>query len=445
VASTYIRKVSTTEHVVQFYEADAFLMDAVSEFIASGLNEADICIALATQPHIDDIEDRLRAFGLDVAAAHAHGQYIPLDATTVLAQLTGEGSAGLSRFYELVGDIVARAATGKRRVRVFGELVALLWADGKRAQALELEEIWNDLGRIHTFSLYCAYPLHGFAGEAYEADFSKICARHSRVIPAESYTSLASPDERLRAVSLLQQRANSLTAERAELDRRRDDFISMASHEFRMPLTSLNGFLELLQWRPAIYSDEKARHYLARMNTQVQKLNRLITNLLDNSMLREDRFACRAERFELNALLQTCVQNLQDISPTHLVQFEGLARVEVSGDHERVGQVLLNLLDNAIKYSPQAKRVLVRVTKKEGMVIVSVQDFGIGIAAEHLHKIFERFYQVSALPEQANAGPGIGLYISGEIIKRHGGSLWVESKRGKGSTFYFSLPCIEEG
>ena len=109
------------------------------------------------------------------------------------------------------------------------------------------------------------------------------------------------------------------------------------------------------------------------------------------------------------------------------------------GDRDRIGQVLINLLNNAIKYSSQADRVLVRVAKDQHKVVVSVQDFGIGIAKKHQHKIFERFYQVTDAEEKTYPGLGIGLHISVEIIKRHGGQLWVESKKGAGATFHFTL------
>ncbi len=102
--------------------------------------------------------------------------------------------------------------------------------------------------------------------------------------------------------------------------------------------------------------------------------------------------------------------------------------------------MLINLLNNAIKYSPQADRVLVRVAKDQNKALVSVQDFGIGVAKEHQHKIFERFYQVTDPGEKTYPGLGIGLYISCEIVKRYNGQVWVESKKDEGATFYFTLP-----
>jgi len=153
----------------------------------------------------------------------------------------------------------------------------------------------------------------------------------------------------------------------------------------------------------------------------------------------------REEHFDLDALVQEIVENIQGTTQTHHLLLEGLTEAEAFGDRDRIGQVLINLLNNAIKYSPQASTVLVRVAKDQNNALVSVQDFGIGIAKEHLQKIFERFYQVTDLEERTYPGLGIGLYISLEIVKRHGGQIWVESKKGEGTTFHFTLPLFQEG
>jgi PAS domain S-box-containing protein len=230
-----------------------------------------------------------------------------------------------------------------------------------------------------------------------------------------------------------------------ELDKRKDEFISMASHELKTPITSLKGFLGLLQRRLPIQADEKALHYLARMDAQVNKLTKLINDLLDLSKMQAGQLDYREERFDLDALVQEIVENVQETTQTHHLLLEGQTQAEVFGDHDRIGQVLINLLNNAIKYSPQADRVLIHVAKSQNMALVSVQDFGIGIAKEHQHKIFERFYQVTDAEEKTYPGLGIGLYISCEIVKRHGGQVWVESKKGKGATFHFTLSLTHEG
>ena len=229
-------------------------------------------------------------------------------------------------------------------------------------------------------------------------------------------------------------------SERKELDRRKDEFISMASHELKTPVTSLKGFLSLFQRRLATQDDEKALHYLARMDAQVQRLTKLVNDLLDVSKIQTGQLVYREECFDVDALVQEIVENVQGTTQTHHLLLEGQTQAEVFGDRDRIGQVLTNLLNNAIKYSPQADTVLVRVAKDHDQVVVSVQDFGIGIAKDHQNKIFERFCQVTDREEKTYPGLGIGLYISCEIVKRHGGQLWVESKKGEGATFHFTLP-----
>ncbi len=121
------------------------------------------------------------------------------------------------RFAEVVRSLIERAVKGRRRVRIFGEMVAQLWMEGNQAAAIRMEALWNELHHTtHPFSLFCAYPMRGFAGEGYGEQFTEICQQHSHAIPDESYTPLASPDERLRAITLLQQKATSLEAEIAE-------------------------------------------------------------------------------------------------------------------------------------------------------------------------------------------------------------------------------------
>jgi PAS domain S-box-containing protein len=230
-----------------------------------------------------------------------------------------------------------------------------------------------------------------------------------------------------------------------ELDKRKDEFISMASHELKTPVTSLKGFLGLLQRRLTLQRDEKALHYLARMDAQVTKLTKLINDLLDLSKMQTGQLDYREERFDLDELVQEIVETVQETTQTHHLLLEGQTQAEVSGDRDRIGQVLINLLNNAIKYSPQGDRVLVRVAISQNKALVSVQDFGIGIAKKHQHKIFERFYQVTDAEEKTYPGLGIGLYISYEIVKRHSGQMWVESKKGEGASFYFTLPLFQEG
>jgi signal transduction histidine kinase len=249
------------EHLVQFYERDDFLLSTLRDFIGAGLRSGEVGIVLATREHLAGLAERLQADGLDVTALTDSRQYVPLDAAELLNAIMRDGAPQPDRFAAIVGEIVARAAEGERRVRIFGELVALLWAEEKYAGALALENLWNELRQTHSFTLLCGYPLSSFGGEALAEPLSEVCAEHSRVIPAESYTALPSPEERLRAIALLQQKAGSLQAEIAERKRVEDalertlrlqeESLSAIAHDLRTPLAVLHGQVQLLRRRAA--------------------------------------------------------------------------------------------------------------------------------------------------------------------------------------------------
>lgn len=208
--------VNESAHFVQFYELDAALLNSLSGFIGTGLVAGDACIVVATPAHREGLEERLLNFGLDVAAARASGQYVALDAAELLSQCMVDSAPEPSRFAEVIGGIITRAAKDKRRVRIFGEMVALLWTGGNQQAAIRLEELWNKLHETYSFMLFCAYPMNGVGGAAFAESFNHVCQTHSHVIPAESYTGLADPGDRLRVIVQLQQQASSLQAEIAE-------------------------------------------------------------------------------------------------------------------------------------------------------------------------------------------------------------------------------------
>ncbi|HEX8137216.1 MAG TPA: ATP-binding protein [Pyrinomonadaceae bacterium] len=205
-----------SEHFVQFYETDKFLLDSLSGFIGTGLREGDGCIVLATGAHLKELEDRLTFDGLDLEAAGAAGQYVSLEASGALSRFMIDGLPEPARFGEFVGPLLAQALEGRRRVRVFGEMVMLLWSEGNQEAAFRLEKLWNDLHRTRPFQLFCAYPLNGFDTAGHAEPLQGVCSTHSRVIPAESYTALISPEDRLRAIIQLQQQARLLQAEVCE-------------------------------------------------------------------------------------------------------------------------------------------------------------------------------------------------------------------------------------
>ena len=233
-------------------------------------------------------------------------------------------------------------------------------------------------------------------------------------------------------------------SERKALEQRKDAFIGMASHELKTPVTSLKGFLGVLRRLLAAQDNEKVQHSLNRMDVQIDKLTKLINDLLDISRMQTGQLIYREESIEMDSLVYEIVESIQETTLTHQIQVEGRTGMDVYGDRDRLGQVLINLLNNAIKYSSQSDTVLVHLSSDEASVRIGVQDFGLGIAPEHHEKIFERFYQVADPEEKTYPGLGIGLAISQDIVKRHGGKLWVESQKGQGATFYLCMPLLRQ-
>lgn len=203
-------------HFVQFYETDTFLVNSLKGFISTGLNEGDACIVVARKEHREGLERLLQTHGVDLAAARSSGQYISLDASETLSKFMVNGTPEPQRFQEVIGDLVTRAAQGKRRVRIFGDMVAVLCEDGFHQLAIRLEALWNELQKTHPFSLFCAYSIKSFNGKNLAEAFDSLCTEHAHVIPAESYTALNNADDRLRAITLLQQKATLLQSETAE-------------------------------------------------------------------------------------------------------------------------------------------------------------------------------------------------------------------------------------
>ena len=227
--------------------------------------------------------------------------------------------------------------------------------------------------------------------------------------------------------------------ERDRLQQMKDEFIRIASHELKTPVTSLKGFAQLLHRRFQNQEVEQAAHILSRMDRQLTILTTLINDLLDVARLQTGKLSQKEEVFNLADLVRGTVEDIQAITPSHHLVFEGDENAPVNGDRDRLGQVLINLLTNAIKYSPQAEKVVVHLVTEERFATVRVEDFGIGIATVHHEKVFEQYYQVTH-----SSGLGIGLYVSNEIIQQHQGRMWVESTEGVGTSFTFSLPLHTE-
>jgi PAS domain S-box-containing protein len=298
------------QHSVQFYNDDAFLLDGLSRFVGSAVGAGDAVIIIATQAHRQELSNRLSIRGLDLARAVEQGRYITLDAADTLAQFMVEGRPDESRFVELIGPLITRAKAAAQnedgRAALFGEMVALLWAEGHTEAAFRLEQLWNEIALSHTFSLLCAYPLSHFQREEQAEAFRSICNEHSAVIPAESY-SLAPDEERPRRVAEWQQRALALDAEVSERKRAYDllqareaelrDFLENAvlpMHWVARDGTILwanKAEMDLLGFEP----QEIIGHHIGEFHADSQAIEDILSRLARNEQLRgyEARLRCK--------------------------------------------------------------------------------------------------------------------------------------------------------
>lgn len=233
---------------------------------------------------------------------------------------------------------------------------------------------------------------------------------------------------------------DKLQKETMDLVTQRDQFFSMTSHELKTPVTTLKAYAQMLLMDGHAVDEQQHKEIFKRMEKQIGKLVLLINDLIDISRLQYDQLVYENVKFKFNQLVAGVISELQISHPDHRIIFQKNVQGEVCGDAGRISQAVANLLNNAIKYSPDSRDIIVRIENTGESIIFSVKDFGYGIRDEEKEKIFERFYRVSNDNMDTYPGLGIGLYISRQIIQKHNGKIWCDSEFGKGSTFYFELP-----
>ncbi|TSJ38773.1 PAS domain S-box protein [Mucilaginibacter corticis] len=219
---------------------------------------------------------------------------------------------------------------------------------------------------------------------------------------------------------------------------KKDEFIGIASHELKTPLTSLKGYLQLISHK----KDELpggVKQYIDKAIMSLNKLQRLVNDLLDVSKIQAGRLEYGLQPVNLTEAVITWTENARHVYPNYNFECNVADGLLINGNDERLEQVLMNLISNAVKYSPANNHVIITASKLNNDVRVAVTDHGIGLSPEQRERIFERFYRVED-KKYMSSGLGMGLYISKEIIANHHGGIGVYSELGKGSTFYFDLP-----
>jgi signal transduction histidine kinase len=234
-----------------------------------------------------------------------------------------------------------------------------------------------------------------------------------------------------------QQRA--AVAELERLNRAKSDFVSIVSHEFRTPLTGIQGFSEMMQSEDLSLAE--MREYAGDINKDAHRLNRMITEMLDLDRMESGRMEIHREALELNTLVREAADRVRPNAPRHSlsVRIDPLVG-EMSGDRDKLTQVMANLLSNAVKYSPNGGEIVVSTRLEGDAAHITVRDHGMGIPESALETIFERYGRVESPTARHIQGTGLGLPIVRQIVQLHGGEVWVESTVGEGSVFHVRLP-----
>ena len=315
--------------------------------------------------------------------------------------------------------------------KIVGEVVLAV-------ELTELESIKQSKYKIATILLMISVAFSFLVGAATQPYISKrlllLVNKMQDVKKTGKYVNLP-VDKGKDEISILFNVFNSLMQQISENEKRKDEFIGIASHELKTPLTTIKGYLELLK---ELEKEHLNKQFVQKASENVNKLELLIRDLLDVSKIQSGQLQLNMGQFEIDELIDDAISSLQMITPTHEIMREDRINQTVFADRQRIEQVLVNLLSNAIKYSPGENKVLVGCKKSESEITIMVRDYGIGIPKEEQSYIFNRFYRTKEMSVHIS-GFGLGLYICKDIISRHKGKIWVQSEV-IGSSFYFTLP-----
>ena len=431
-------------HSVQFYEDDSFLLDSLTKLIGTTLIAGDSALLIATPAHRAGLAKRLKARGLDLEVNAKSRRYFAIDAVEALSTFMVNGAPDPSLFNALIEHLFSSlrsTANGHNpRVVVFGEMVALLCLEGNFDAALKLERLWNDLARAQSFDLHCAYPINGFDHEGNSQAFLNICAEHSHVVPTENYTALASEEDRLRHISLLQRQARTSETEaaarlRAEDALRRSEKLAATgrlaasiAHEINNPLEAISNAIYLARSSPSDTAE-----YLRIADKELARVAQITKQTL--GFYRESASPGVVR-------ISTLLDELLDLYSRKLdakvlsVRKQYRDELEIWGLEGELRQVFANQIANAIYAMPRGGCLTVRIRKTKSWhngqrpgTAVSLIDTGSGIAQASLHKIFDPFFTT-----KGDIGNGLGLWITHDIVIRHGGGIQVRSNTRPGAS-----------
>ncbi len=476
-------ELSDPGHVVQFYDDSESLFETVAGFLGAGLKANDRLLVVAKPAHREGILRQLEPMG--GKAALASGQLTMFDAGDMLATFMVGSSPDPGLFRGALSQWLARVTNGDAhaRVRVYGEMVDLLWGEGNTSGAIRLEELWNEASRAHSFSLLCAYLMGHFYCEGDSARFMEVCRNHSHVIPTESFTRLEEPHARLREISMLQQRARSLESEirqrkevesalrdalrersrieeelRVSLEREKEAralaeasdafkevFLGILGHDLRNPLNTVLTTARLMTMRCELPPESHKR--LERVVVSGVRMERMIEQLLDltRARLAGGIAVTRGAPQDLVPLVSKIVTEMKGAHPTRAIELQAEGPCIARVDPDRFEQVVSNLLANSLTHGDKERAITVSLAARGEVAALVVHNFGPPIEPELMPLLFDPFKRGQRPRESRPGGLGLGLYITERIVSAHGGTISVESSVQKGTRFEALFPPSPRG
>lgn len=447
-----VRGMKHGDHYCLVYETPEQQWAAILPFITAGLERNEVCAYITDDRSIDEVRHALQAHGVDV---EGHVRRGALTFMTKREAYLSSGSFSPPAMITFLEDTVRQAAAnGFSGFRVTGEMT---WALGRECgceDLVEYEALLNEFFPGSRSLAVCQYNRRRFGADMIRDVLrthpiailgDRVCSNLFYETPAMV---LGRESAERRVDWMMHQlkhfRASEETLERAV--QARDDFIGVASHELNTPLTSLKlqvqGLQRLLAQRataPATPEDIKLTRTLGRTDRQVRRLSQLVSDLLDVSRITSRQLALRTEPVDLRELVEETVERVSEEFAPVSTQLTLLRGTQLVGqwDRSRLEQAVTNLLSNAFKYG-QSRPVTVRISVQGDQAMLEVEDQGLGMRPEDLPRIFERFER--AISPSEVSGLGLGLFITREIARAHGGTVEVRSKPGEGSTFTLKLP-----
>jgi signal transduction histidine kinase len=446
-------------HIAQFYAEDRFVLEAAAQFLGAALAHGQGGVVVATAEHREGIAERLENLGIDLEKVSAAGRYIEIDAEEMLSRIMPQGHLDAALFSRYMGDVMVRtkAAVGGTHpnVTVFGEAVSVLCARGEHTTALQLERLWNELLRNHSFHILCGYAANTFDRARDTEVFNQICAEHTDVLPEEAFLELQDRAQRLRYIAELQQKARSLATETAarqhaeEALARSEKLATVGrltasiAHEINNPLASLTNLFYLMNTDKSL--DPAARHYAALADQELQRTARITKQMLAFHRESASPVPCALAPIA-DGVLELYGPRLRANNITLEKQYRAEGAIE--GFAAEMRQLFANLISNAIEAMGGEGRIVLRVSSARDWtdptshgVRVSIADTGPGISRADQNRIFDPFFTT-----KGESGTGLGLWVCHGIVQKHRGRIRFRSRPHEhgqpgGTVFSVFLPA----